>query len=335
MLVLVCGLALGGCATPQVKAPRTLWDRPLAEMIRRAQLEALERAAAEAREQPELAGLAGWTARVPAAPGGGGGGAHADAVAENLEIIESLFKMGLKATDVAGALDAGLPAGGIDRSLESADGDALRVAALPAGLGAEALFEPAEAEESAEEPQSASPSWLELLAQIRGSGRAASVLASMSVEDAAALNDALRLFLDAIPASAPVREARLTSGFGLRRHPISGRLGAHVGSDFVSNGDRRVRASRDGVVRVAERRGGYGNTVIVDHEHGFETRYAHLESIAVRPGQRLREGELLGVMGSTGLSTGVHLHFELRFVGRALDPVKAIAAARARKGRGS
>lgn len=81
-------------------------------------------------------------------------------------------------------------------------------------------------------------------------------------------------------------------------------------------------------MRFAARQGGFGKLVVVEHANGFETRYAHLQRIAVRAGQHVAEGTALGVMGSTGYSTGVHLHFELRFRGRPLDAVKAMALVR-------
>lgn len=115
--------------------------------------------------------------------------------------------------------------------------------------------------------------------------------------------------------SWPVSGASLTSSFGQRWSR------AHKGIDMVS-GNRNIKAADAGTVIYAGVKSGYGNVVIVDHRNGYETYYGHLRSISVSTGQRLEQGSKIGVMGSTGRSTGTHLHFEIRKNGTAVNPMK-------------
>ncbi len=118
----------------------------------------------------------------------------------------------------------------------------------------------------------------------------------------------------------PVR-GPLTSGFGPRVHPIFGNVRPHNGIDIDGDTGDPVSASRSGEVVLAGSRGGFGNTVVLYHGLGYSTLYAHLNSISVTEGDTLNSGDRLGTMGSTGLSTGSHLHFELRIDGAAVDPI--------------
>ncbi|MEM6435376.1 MAG: peptidoglycan DD-metalloendopeptidase family protein [Cyanobacteria bacterium P01_D01_bin.115] len=105
----------------------------------------------------------------------------------------------------------------------------------------------------------------------------------------------------------------ITSLFGWRIHPISGDRRFHTGTDLGAPEGTPVVATKDGEVQVADYLGGYGLTVILHHENGsLETRYAHLSRLLVRPGETVKQGEVVGLIGSTGNSTGPHLHFELR-----------------------
>jgi murein DD-endopeptidase MepM/ murein hydrolase activator NlpD len=113
---------------------------------------------------------------------------------------------------------------------------------------------------------------------------------------------------------------RVTSGFGLRTDPIEGGTRRHDGIDLAARTGTPIMAARDGVVRFAGKRGGYGNVVVLDHGDGVETRYAHCDTLGVKAGQVVRAGESLATVGSTGRSTGPHLHFELRSDGHAVDP---------------
>lgn len=113
---------------------------------------------------------------------------------------------------------------------------------------------------------------------------------------------------------------RVSSGFGLRLDPFSGVERAHHGLDIAAPAGSPVRAAADGVVRYAGKRGGYGNVVILSHADGTETRYAHCKTLAVRPGDRVEAGADIATVGSTGRSTGPHLHFEVRRDGQPIDP---------------
>ncbi|MFK7930543.1 MAG: peptidoglycan DD-metalloendopeptidase family protein [Myxococcota bacterium] len=112
----------------------------------------------------------------------------------------------------------------------------------------------------------------------------------------------------------------VTSGFGHRHHPILKRNKMHYGIDIGAPSGTPIRSMRPGVVTFAGPKGSYGNLVIVDHGDGLETRYAHAKATHVRKGDRVERGSLLASVGSTGRSTGPHLHFEVRQDGKAIDP---------------
>ena len=118
--------------------------------------------------------------------------------------------------------------------------------------------------------------------------------------------------------------ARVSSGFGERRDPFNGSIRKHDGIDLALGAGTPVRAERDGVVRFAGDRGGYGNVVIIDHGNGLETRYAHCATLTVRAGDTVPEGAVVGTVGSTGRSTGPHLHFEVRENGIATNPANFV-----------
>ena len=118
---------------------------------------------------------------------------------------------------------------------------------------------------------------------------------------------------------APV-PGRRTSGYGMRRHPILGYTRMHRGIDFKASYGEPIHAATDGVVEFAGRHGGHGNFVKLRHGGGLETGYAHMSRIAVRPGQHVRRGQVIGYVGSTGLSTGPHLHYEMYRGGKTIDP---------------
>ena len=113
---------------------------------------------------------------------------------------------------------------------------------------------------------------------------------------------------------------RLSSRFGPRVHPITGELRPHRGLDLAAPTGTPIGAMAAGTVTFAGDRGGYGNVVIIDHGDGTETRYAHQDRMSVTVGQTVVAGETIGTVGSTGLSTGPHLHLELRRDGEAVDP---------------
>jgi murein DD-endopeptidase MepM/ murein hydrolase activator NlpD len=118
----------------------------------------------------------------------------------------------------------------------------------------------------------------------------------------------------------PVNGA-VTSGFGARAHPIFGESRMHTGIDVGASSGTPVKAGDDGVVVTAGANGGYGNWTLVDHGGGLATGYAHQSSIGVSAGQRVSRGQVIGRVGSTGASTGPHLHFEVRVNGSPVDPM--------------
>ena len=113
----------------------------------------------------------------------------------------------------------------------------------------------------------------------------------------------------------------ITSGFGMRRSPFSGNLAVHQGVDISWWPGAPIRASADGVVVFSGMKGGYGRTVQIQHEYGFQTLYGHLSSISAYEGKQVKKGEILGFLGRTGRSTGFHLHYEVRIGTKAVDPM--------------
>jgi murein DD-endopeptidase MepM/ murein hydrolase activator NlpD len=135
--------------------------------------------------------------------------------------------------------------------------------------------------------------------------------------------DQLEQGVAAIPAALPIRTSnRFTSGYGVRSDPFRGRAAMHAGIDLAGPMGTPIYATADGVVGRSEwNSGGYGNLVEINHGQGIQTRYGHMSQLIARPGQRVRRGELIGLMGSTGRSTGSHLHYEVRIDGRAVNPI--------------
>lgn len=116
------------------------------------------------------------------------------------------------------------------------------------------------------------------------------------------------------------RSARISSRFGWRRHPILKRRILHSGVDYAAPKGTRIYASADGVVKRAQWAGGYGRYVVIRHNSEFSTGYAHMNGFAkgIRPGVRVKQGQVIGYVGSTGRSTGPHLHFEVIKTARRL-----------------
>ncbi len=138
-----------------------------------------------------------------------------------------------------------------------------------------------------------------------------------------------RIAAEKAPFAQPVRAAvRFTSGFGQRRNPVTGRTAMHSGVDFAGSSGTPILATSDGVVKRAGWYGGYGNAVVIQHAFGIETLYAHLSRVDVKEGQRVSRGDRIGGMGTTGQSTGVHLHYEVRIGGNPVNPMTYIRAAR-------
>ncbi len=133
--------------------------------------------------------------------------------------------------------------------------------------------------------------------------------------------------LETVPLALPLQtEFLLSSNFGIRSDPMTHLPSMHEGLDFVAPVGTPILATAAGRVIQAAYNGAYGNMVEVAHAEGFVTRYAHLQTILVRPGQNLRAGDRLGLLGNTGRSTGPHLHYEVLYRGQAMHPVKALQA---------
>jgi murein DD-endopeptidase MepM/ murein hydrolase activator NlpD len=139
----------------------------------------------------------------------------------------------------------------------------------------------------------------------------------------------LRIAAARVPYTMPVRAThRFTSGFGVRRDPKTGGRRMHAGIDLAAPRGTPIYATADGVVASAGAERGYGNTVRIRHDFGFETVYAHKTKIHVAVGQQVSRGDHIGDMGATGRATGVHLHYEVHLNGRPMNPMVYLEAAR-------
>lgn len=116
----------------------------------------------------------------------------------------------------------------------------------------------------------------------------------------------------------------LTSPMGTRNDPFTGDSDFHPGLDISADRGSPVYATADGVVQQAAYSGGYGNLIVVDHGYGLETRYGHLSAYKVKVGDRIKRGDVIGLVGATGRSTGSHLHYEVRVNGRLLNPLQLL-----------
>jgi len=133
--------------------------------------------------------------------------------------------------------------------------------------------------------------------------------------------DMLEQTVISVPSMQPVDKVTFTSSFGVRSDPFRGTAAMHAGVDIPGTIGTPIYATADGVVSHAGRQGGYGNLVQINHGRGLETRYGHLSKILVADNTRVHRGQMIGLMGSTGRSTGSHLHYEVRVDGRAVNPI--------------
>ena len=131
----------------------------------------------------------------------------------------------------------------------------------------------------------------------------------------------------AIPSVQPVASLKFTSNFGIRSDPFRGTAAMHAGVDIPGPVGTPIYATADGIIAHAERLGGYGNMVEINHGKGIATRYGHLSKILVSDGTRVQRGQLIALMGSTGRSTGPHLHYEVRIDGHAVNPIPFLTTA--------
>lgn len=150
------------------------------------------------------------------------------------------------------------------------------------------------------------------------------VVESKSLDEIAELAKNKKELLAAMPAIQPIENKelrRISSGYGNRYHPVLKISKFHSGIDFASNVGAKIYATGDGIVKKAGRVGGYGNLVEIDHGFGFETRYAHMSKIEVKRGQKVKRGQVIGQVGNTGISTGPHVHYEIRKNGNTVNPI--------------
>ena len=124
-----------------------------------------------------------------------------------------------------------------------------------------------------------------------------------------------------IPSRMPVEGVRFTSGFGMREHPVLGGQRQHKGIDLAAPVGTPIYAAADGLVSKAEWFSGYGLYVSLEHGGELQTRYGHMSRINVSAGQQVHKGDVIGFVGSTGRSTGPHLHYEVRIAGQAVNPI--------------
>ncbi len=163
-----------------------------------------------------------------------------------------------------------------------------------------------------------------LQAQFSASGEQLSVLETLLFNR--------KLEADALPSRAPVARSYITSGFGGRADPFSGGSQFHKGIDFDANTGDPVLSVADGVVSYSGVRSGYGNVIEVDHGNGYVTRYAHNSRLLVQVGELVRVGEEVAKAGSTGRSTGAHVHFEVWENGRVVNPRNFLGQQQAKRG---
>lgn len=129
-----------------------------------------------------------------------------------------------------------------------------------------------------------------------------------------------------VPNRRPIEKMSLSSSYGMRVHPITGRVARHNGIDIPAPRGTPIYATADGSVGRAQVLGGYGNYVEINHDNGIQTRYGHMTRYTVRAGQTVRKGDVIGYVGSTGRSTGNHLHYEVRIDGAPVNPMPFVQA---------
>ena len=138
--------------------------------------------------------------------------------------------------------------------------------------------------------------------------------------------EGLQSVVSALPMSAPMVSYQITSKYGKRHDPINKRWSAHYGIDLSAPLRSRIYTPSAGVVTHAGWKGKYGKLIIIDHGAGIKTKYGHLNKIYVKKGQKVKSREKIGLLGNTGRSTGAHLHYEVSFLGKTMDPMKFLKA---------
>ncbi len=126
--------------------------------------------------------------------------------------------------------------------------------------------------------------------------------------------------INGIPNGKPLKYRRVSSKFGYRIHPVTKRKDFHAGLDLSANYGTPIYAPANGVVEYAHNKGAYGRFLLIAHAYGFKTAYGHLSKYAVKSGQYVTKGQLIGYVGNSGRSTGPHLHYEIRYLNKWVDP---------------
>jgi murein DD-endopeptidase MepM/ murein hydrolase activator NlpD len=134
-----------------------------------------------------------------------------------------------------------------------------------------------------------------------------------------------------IPSAMPLYTGRMSSGYGMRNHPVLGRRKHHNGVDIAAPTGTPVYATADGVVGRADYSRSYGRVIYLGHGGNIETRYAHMSRLIVSKGQRVKKGQMIGYVGSTGRSTGPHLHYEVRVNGKSVNPLPYMVESKTQK----
>ncbi len=150
------------------------------------------------------------------------------------------------------------------------------------------------------------------------------IIQSKSLDEIVSLAKNKEKMLASLPAIQPIAKRdliRISSGFGMRFHPILKIMKMHTGIDFSARRGAPIYATGDGVVAHAKRSPSYGNEVFIKHGFGYQTRYAHMWKYTVHKGQKIKRGDRIGYVGNTGMSTGPHLHYEVIKNGKPVDPI--------------
>ena len=129
-----------------------------------------------------------------------------------------------------------------------------------------------------------------------------------------------------MPLARPMKGYYISSGFGRRTDPVTHRKATHQGLDFVGKKNAEILSPSEGIVTLAGRYSDYGNAIVIDHGFGITTRYGHLSSVKVKKGQFVTKNQVIATQGSSGRSTGDHLHYEVRYKKTPLNPGKFLKA---------
>lgn len=133
-----------------------------------------------------------------------------------------------------------------------------------------------------------------------------------------------------LPLGRPLK-GPITSRYGKRKDPMNKMSAFHTGIDFRGKRGEKIKATADGIVKKAFKNGGYGNYVMIDHGNGYTTSYSHMQKYLVHRGDRVKRGQVIGLVGNTGRSTGPHLHYEIALDGKTINPYKFMKIAKLKK----